>query len=57
MDQEGVHSLRFALQPAVRIVDVAVLPENVWVAVDNPRVHTQDHLKRQLGQRRTVRIV
>lgn len=45
VDQEGIHSLRVTLQPAVRVVNVAVLPEDVWITVDHPRVHTQDHLE------------
>lgn len=45
VDQEGIHSLRVTLQPAVRVVNVAVLPEDVLITVDYPRVHTQDHLE------------
>lgn len=45
VDQEGIHSLRVTLQPAAGVVNVAVLPEDVWITVDHPRVHTQDHLE------------
>lgn len=45
VDQECIHSLDVSLEPAVRVVALAVFAENLLVAVDDPGVHTQDNLE------------
>lgn len=44
MDEEVVHLLGIALQPAVRVIGLAVCAEDVGVAVDDPGVDTEDDL-------------
>lgn len=44
VDQECIHPLDVSLEPAVGVVAFAVFAEDFLVAVDDPRVHTQNNL-------------
>jgi hypothetical protein len=45
MDQEGIHSSRFFLEPAVWVEAVAILTEQVGVPVNDPRIYAKNCLK------------
>lgn len=45
MDQEGIHSSRFFLEPAVGVEAVAILAEKLRVPVNDPRIHAKNCLK------------
>ena len=44
MNQEGIHLRRVFLHPAVRVEAIAVFPEKVGIAMNNPRIDAENGL-------------